>query len=254
MFRKLLLSTAAVLFMSSQARSQTACNRDCLRTMMTDYLNAMIAHKPETLPLAANARFTEDRKELKLGEGIWKTASRLRPYRQDILDVRQGVAGAHVIVEEAPPEPEPPRQATLERPLHVLALSGKSNVDVKFELTTPASEPLNVIWEYWDGELWQVFLNNRASCLEKTELFDGTGGFLYSGSFFLKADCAETKKRTISPASWRSLHAVLKEVSQTRATARRTRRSFFRWHWNARRAGAGVNVPRERGGSDTCPR
>ncbi len=100
MFRKLLLSTAAVLFMSSQARSQTACNRDCLRTMVTDYLNAMIAHKPETLPLAANARFTEDRKELKLGEGIWKTASRLRPYRQDILDVRQGVAGAHVIVEE----------------------------------------------------------------------------------------------------------------------------------------------------------
>ena len=80
----------------------------------------------------------------------------------------------------------------------LLALSGKSNVDVRFELTTPSSEPLSVTWEYWDGELWQGFLNNRPSCLEESEEFDRTGGFLYSGGFSLKADCAETKKRTIN--------------------------------------------------------
>jgi Baseplate J-like protein len=76
----------------------------------------------------------------------------------------------------------------------LLALAGKSNVDVRFELTTPSSEPLSVIWEYWDGELWQTFLNNRSSCFEESEAFDGTGGFLFSGAFYLKADCAETKK------------------------------------------------------------
>ena len=100
MFGKLLLSMMTVLLIGSQASGQTACDRDCLRNIMTDYLNAMVAHRPETLPLAANVRFTEDRKEMKLGDGIWKTATRLRPYRQDIIDVRQGVAGAHVIVEE----------------------------------------------------------------------------------------------------------------------------------------------------------
>jgi hypothetical protein len=37
---------------------------------------------------------------MKLGEGLWKNASAIRAYRQDILDVRQGVAASQVIVEE----------------------------------------------------------------------------------------------------------------------------------------------------------
>ena len=35
-----------------------------------------------------------------LGESLWKNASKLRGYRQDILDVRQGVAASQVVVEE----------------------------------------------------------------------------------------------------------------------------------------------------------
>jgi hypothetical protein len=60
----------------------------------------MVAHTPGSLPLASNARFTEDTKTLPLGEGLWKGASRLRSYRQDFLDVREGMAATHVIVEE----------------------------------------------------------------------------------------------------------------------------------------------------------
>jgi hypothetical protein len=37
---------------------------------------------------------------MKLGEGLWKNASKIRGYRQDILDVRQGVAASQVVVEE----------------------------------------------------------------------------------------------------------------------------------------------------------
>lgn len=77
------------------------CDRDCLRGFLTQYLNAMVAHNPGGLPLASNVRFTEDAKEMKLGDGLWKTASKLGTYRQDILDVRQGVAASQVIVEEA---------------------------------------------------------------------------------------------------------------------------------------------------------
>src|SRR5437016_10437620 len=100
--------TLACLFMLSvtahaQNRgtaSSNACDRECLRGLITQYLDAMIAHNPKTLPTAANARFTEDTKTLPLGEGLWKGASKIRPYRQDFLDVREGVAASHVVVEE----------------------------------------------------------------------------------------------------------------------------------------------------------
>jgi hypothetical protein len=77
------------------------CDRDCLRGLITQYLNAVIAHNPAALPVAARVKFTEDTVQKPLGDGLWKTASGLRKYRQDILDVRQGVAASQVIVEEA---------------------------------------------------------------------------------------------------------------------------------------------------------
>jgi hypothetical protein len=78
----------------------SGCNRECLAGFITQYANAMIAHKPESLPVASNVKFTEDCKELKLGEGIWKNISRLTDYRRDVLDVRQGVAVSFLVVEE----------------------------------------------------------------------------------------------------------------------------------------------------------
>ena len=80
--------------------ARQSCDRECLRGFMTQYLNALIAHKPGNLPVSDKVRFTENAVDLKLGEGIWKTASMLTPYRQDIIDVRQGVAGTHAVIEE----------------------------------------------------------------------------------------------------------------------------------------------------------
>jgi hypothetical protein len=83
----------------TKVQAPESCDRECLRGFITQYLNAMIAHKPESLPVAANVKFTEDCKELKLGEGLWKDISRLTDYRRDILDVRQGVAVSFLVVE-----------------------------------------------------------------------------------------------------------------------------------------------------------
>jgi hypothetical protein len=80
--------------------SKPACDRKCLTGYITKYLNALIAHKPKALPAASNIKFTEDCKELKLGEGIWKSDISLQGYRRDILDVRQGVAVSFLIVNE----------------------------------------------------------------------------------------------------------------------------------------------------------
>jgi len=95
----LIVLAAQNLSASAQAKPSN-CDRECLRGFITDYLNAMIAHTPQSLPLAPGARFTEDTKTMPLGEGLWKGASKLRSYRQDFLDVREGQAASHVIVEE----------------------------------------------------------------------------------------------------------------------------------------------------------
>lgn len=60
----------------------------------------MFEHDPSTLKVAADVRFTENSVETKLGEGLWKTATRFHGYRQDFIDEHAGVAGSHVIIEE----------------------------------------------------------------------------------------------------------------------------------------------------------
>jgi hypothetical protein len=94
----LLLVTTVVVPAADAAED---CNRECLRGFITQYLNAMVAHTPGSLAVAPNVRFTEDTVVMKLGEGLWKGASKIRPYRLDILDPAQGVAASQVVVEEA---------------------------------------------------------------------------------------------------------------------------------------------------------
>jgi hypothetical protein len=99
----LALAFALLPIAASAAQSEKApCDRECLRGLVTQYLSAMLLHSRGTLPLAEHVRYTEDTVEMKLGESpLWKNASRLRPYRLDILDVRGGVAASEAIVEEA---------------------------------------------------------------------------------------------------------------------------------------------------------
>jgi len=77
------------------------CDRACLKNTMTTYLSALVAQDPSKAPLAANVRFTEDAKELKVGEGFWKTATKVGDYRQDFIDVKEQVVASWVIVEES---------------------------------------------------------------------------------------------------------------------------------------------------------
>jgi hypothetical protein len=44
------------------------CDRQCVRGFVTTYLNALVAHNPSALPVAANVKFTEDNVQKKLGE------------------------------------------------------------------------------------------------------------------------------------------------------------------------------------------
>lgn len=86
---------------TAAAAADARCDRECLRGFISKYLDAMLSHDPGQAPHSADVKFTEDSEVLKLGEGLWKSVSGIRPYRRDVLDVSQGIAATKVIVEEA---------------------------------------------------------------------------------------------------------------------------------------------------------
>jgi hypothetical protein len=96
----LLAGIGATIAASASAQSN-ACDRECLRGTMTTFLYALLEHDASKLPVAARVRVTEDAVEKPLANvGLVRTVTKLRGYRQDILDERAGMAGAAVIVEE----------------------------------------------------------------------------------------------------------------------------------------------------------
>src|SRR5690349_8171302 len=77
------------------------CDRECLRGKVTQLLYAFMKHDVSGLPVADNLRVTEDAVEKPLAKvGLVSTVTRLRGFRQDIIDERAGVAAAQVVVEE----------------------------------------------------------------------------------------------------------------------------------------------------------
>ena len=82
------------------AQAAAACDRACLAGVLTAYLDSLVARDASRAPLAAAVRFTEDAQELAVGEGLWKTATKLRPFRTDFLDPATGTAAVHAVVEE----------------------------------------------------------------------------------------------------------------------------------------------------------
>lgn len=51
------------------------CDRECLIDITDSYLAALVAHAPDTAPLADEVRFTENTLLLNVGEGLWQTAT-----------------------------------------------------------------------------------------------------------------------------------------------------------------------------------
>jgi len=89
------------LFAASPAAAQQ-CDRTCLAGLLTRYVDALVARDPSGLPLASKVRFTEDGRELQLGEGLWQTVTAKGGFRQDYLDTARQVAAAHVELREGP--------------------------------------------------------------------------------------------------------------------------------------------------------
>ena len=63
------------------------------------YLDALTTNDPSCLPVTDDVRFTENTRPLKLGEGLWKTASAVK-YRHAVADPLQGQVGVFCTLQE----------------------------------------------------------------------------------------------------------------------------------------------------------
>jgi hypothetical protein len=93
------LLALATAWLPSGAVAQD-CDRECLRSMVSRYVDALVARDPSALPLAPDARHTEDGRDIELGAGLWETVSGKGTFRHDYLDPQGQVAGAHVELRE----------------------------------------------------------------------------------------------------------------------------------------------------------
>jgi len=86
--RKLL--SFALLTAAAAWAADPSCDRVCLEGFMNQYLDAMVAHDPSHLPVTPTIKFTEDDVVLKLGDGLWATASARGAYKEYFDDPEEG--------------------------------------------------------------------------------------------------------------------------------------------------------------------
>ena len=86
-----LVGVAATLLTAIPApAAEPSCDRACLEGFMNQYLDSMVAHDPSHLPVTPTIKFTEDDVVLKLGDGLWATASARGVYKEYFDDPEEG--------------------------------------------------------------------------------------------------------------------------------------------------------------------
>ena len=92
-FAGLILLSCGVLAAQAPRGARGAagpCDRACLEGFVDTYLDAWIARDPGRMPLAANAKYTENGQRLEFGDGSWNTAKGKGKYRLFVTDVLTG--------------------------------------------------------------------------------------------------------------------------------------------------------------------
>jgi hypothetical protein len=94
------LAACVLVLTSLNGVAAVECDRACLSSLATRYIDSLVAHDTRILPLSDRVRFTEDTVERKPGEGLWTSASKAGSFRLDVLDVVQGTAVVFTTLEE----------------------------------------------------------------------------------------------------------------------------------------------------------
>jgi len=89
----LVLALAAPAIAQAQSRGgAAACNRQCLSTLLTSYLDAVVANAPGRAPVTLAFRQTENAVAVPLGGGLWQSAKALGSLQRRYFDPVTGTA------------------------------------------------------------------------------------------------------------------------------------------------------------------
>jgi len=98
--RSLVVVGLVLIGCAGEASAQATCDRACLRTMLDQYLAAVLKHDPAAAPLAVGFRQTENAINVPPGGGAWKTVTGLGKMQRRYLDPVSGQAGYYGLIEE----------------------------------------------------------------------------------------------------------------------------------------------------------
>lgn len=76
------------------------CDRSCLEALMSQVLDAQLAHDASGLPLAPDFRYTENGQDIALDDGLWMTYTRHSDYRLYVADPVAGQLAWLSVIEE----------------------------------------------------------------------------------------------------------------------------------------------------------
>lgn len=85
---------------SSDLPTAVACDHQCLRSLADRYIESLVRHGPQVLPLSPVVRFTENGKVLQIGQGAWRTVGGTAGYRAYVADPETGQVAAHALLTE----------------------------------------------------------------------------------------------------------------------------------------------------------
>jgi hypothetical protein len=90
----------ATLGSNEAALAQAACDRECLRSTLGRYLDAVVAHDQSKAPLVVGFRQTENAINVAPGRGVWQSVTALGKVQRRYFDAVSGQAGYYGTVLE----------------------------------------------------------------------------------------------------------------------------------------------------------
>jgi len=130
--------------------SAAQCDSTCLRTQLDGYVAALTMRDPSSLLLTSKVRYTENGSTLKVGEGLWKSASGLGSYQHRLVDAAsQQAMFIGVVNEGSAPSIATVRLGIIEGRIneieHVVARKGSHALFAPQAFTTPHETLTSII-------------------------------------------------------------------------------------------------------------
>jgi len=95
------LSAAALFWNAAALAQQDACDRDCLRSALMQYMNAVARNDPDNAGIIVGFRQTENAEVKPVGTGTWLSVTALGDIQRHFLDPVSGQAAWFGLVEES---------------------------------------------------------------------------------------------------------------------------------------------------------